>query len=245
MGAFDLPQLLSALPLPVVVTYRPRREGGRYEGDERVRLRTLRRAASLGASVVDVEWDAVDAWEGEGSLLMVSRHFFDGLPSSPEAVWAELAPRADIVKLAAYAHTLTDALRLCALWRTVNKPTVLIAMGRAGIVTRLCAPHFPHAFLTYGSPTAGQEVAPGQVSVREMRERYHVHRITPHTTLWALVTPDAMTSPLVPELNRAWEQAGRDEVILPFPITREDDPEVVVGLIRSLGFRLFDSPDSP
>ncbi len=245
MGSFDLAHLLTNLPLPAIVTYRPRREGGQYDGDEASRLLTLQRAAALGASVIDVEWDAVDAiGDVSPARVMVSRHFFSGIPSSPERVWVELARLGDIVKLAAHAHTLSDALRLCRLWSRVDKPTVLIAMGPAGVVSRLCAPHFPHAFLTYGAASIDRAVAPGQIDVRTMHERFHIHRITPTTTVHAFIAPDAMASPLIPEWNRRWAQEGRDEVVLPFPITPRDDPEHVRTMIRTLGFLPVDALSS-
>jgi len=38
MPGFELGALLSDRPCPVIVTFRPAREGGRYEGDESERL---------------------------------------------------------------------------------------------------------------------------------------------------------------------------------------------------------------
>ncbi len=223
--------------MPVVVTYRPQREGGKFTGSEEIRLQTLRLAAAHRAFAVDIEWDVAHALgDVAPARVFVSRHFFHTMPADLEAVWAELAPWGDVVKLAAFAHTLTDALRMCRLWQQVDKPTIAIAMGPYGVITRLCAPYFPRAFLTYGAANATQAVAPGQVSVREMHERYHVHRITPHTTIWALIAPDATSSPLIPAQNRAWAEEGRDEVILPFPLASRDDPDRVREMVLALGF---------
>src|SRR5205809_1110009 len=43
---------------PAVVTCRPLREGGMFDGGEEVRLRILREAHMLGAEFIDDEWDA-------------------------------------------------------------------------------------------------------------------------------------------------------------------------------------------
>ncbi|HUX17463.1 MAG TPA: type I 3-dehydroquinate dehydratase, partial [Phycisphaerae bacterium] len=59
MCEFDLARLLADSPCPVIVTYRPRREGGLYDGPEGKRLETLRQAARLGARYIDVEHDAL------------------------------------------------------------------------------------------------------------------------------------------------------------------------------------------
>ncbi|KAH9322627.1 hypothetical protein KI387_017266 [Taxus chinensis] len=50
-----LHSLLKQRPLPIIITYRPKWEGGEYEGEEVARLDTLRLALELGADFVDVE----------------------------------------------------------------------------------------------------------------------------------------------------------------------------------------------
>lgn len=54
----DLPTLMSACTIPYIVTYRPKWEGGNYEGPEPQRLATLKLAALSGAPYVDVEFKA-------------------------------------------------------------------------------------------------------------------------------------------------------------------------------------------
>jgi len=55
--AADLRRLLERRTGPVIVTYRPSREGGAFTGPEDERLALLQRAVDLGAEYVDVEWD--------------------------------------------------------------------------------------------------------------------------------------------------------------------------------------------
>ena len=55
-----LETLIDACPVPVIVTYRPTWEGGRYDGDESERLATLWRAHELGAAYVDCEVAAAE-----------------------------------------------------------------------------------------------------------------------------------------------------------------------------------------
>ncbi|XP_068330081.1 bifunctional 3-dehydroquinate dehydratase/shikimate dehydrogenase, chloroplastic-like isoform X3 [Pyrus communis] len=51
----DLKILIKESPLPTLVTYRPKWEGGQYDGDEKYRLDALRLAMELGADFIDVE----------------------------------------------------------------------------------------------------------------------------------------------------------------------------------------------
>ncbi|CAN6467795.1 unnamed protein product [Victoria cruziana] len=58
----DLETLLKHGKLPALVTYRPKWEGGQYEGDENERLNVLRLAMDLGADYVDVELQVLPPW---------------------------------------------------------------------------------------------------------------------------------------------------------------------------------------
>src|ERR1043166_7962486 len=77
---FDLPALLDACgDLPVVATLRPPDQGGRSPLSAAERLDVLVRAAQLGATYVDLEWDAVtpaalSAVRTAGAGVIVSRH---------------------------------------------------------------------------------------------------------------------------------------------------------------------------
>lgn len=51
----DLKKLLENRPVPVILTYRPKWEGGQYEGDELDRLRVIWDAMDLEVDYVDIE----------------------------------------------------------------------------------------------------------------------------------------------------------------------------------------------
>ena len=95
MQSFDLPRLLAERPLPVIVTCRPTREGGRWRGTEVERLAVLRQAAALGAEYVDLEWDVateIATLDRSRTRIILSRHNFAGmpadLPAQAEWLWA-------------------------------------------------------------------------------------------------------------------------------------------------------------
>ncbi len=243
MQAFDLKRLLSAIALPAIVTVRPLREGGRYCNGEEERLRLLREAAAQGAAAVDVEWDAADRLGDVGSARrIVSRHVFDHTPSDLEGLYTDVARRGgDVVKVATYAHTLEDALRVCHLLAHAPLPTIAIAMGEAGLISRLIAPWFPNAFLTFGASSREQAVAPGQVAVQDMREQYHVHRLRPGVQVFGLLAPDVNRSPEVARVNRAWAEEGRDAVLLPLQMTPHDDVQRIRAIATLLGIQVIEN----
>src|SRR6266849_6568234 len=56
-GPYELTRLMHDRSVPLIVTNRPAREGGRSTASDAERLATLRAAAELGAEYVDVEGD--------------------------------------------------------------------------------------------------------------------------------------------------------------------------------------------
>ncbi len=241
--SFDLSRLLSEIPLPTIVTVRPPREGGRYSGEEEARLRLLRDAAAHGAVAVDVEWDVVHRLgDVAPARRIVSRHIFDHTPADLDALYARVAQQGgDVVKIATYAHTLEDALRVCHLLARAPGPTIAIAMGESGLISRLLAPAFPNAFLTFGAPSRAQAVAPGQVAVQDMHERYHVHRLRPGVKVFGLLAPDANHSPEIERINRAWAREGRDAVLLPLQLTPHDNKQRIRELAAAIEIQVVET----
>ncbi|HEX8147997.1 MAG TPA: type I 3-dehydroquinate dehydratase [Pyrinomonadaceae bacterium] len=186
MGSFDLPRLVRESPLPLIITCRPPREGGRFAGSEAERLDILSRAFDLGCAFVDVEWDSVAAFAGRRGAhtrLIASRHWSDDMPARLWPAYEELSRKADAVKLVGMARRASDVLPVFDLLSRAGGPVVGIAMGEAGRVTRLLAPCFAPCLLTYGAQESGGATAPGQLTVREMVDLYHLNAVGPHTAV--------------------------------------------------------------
>lgn len=225
MAEFDLPALLAGRPLPVIVTCRPPREGGRWQGSEAERLAVLRQAAALGADYVDLEWDAageIPSLDRSHTKVILSRHDFaampDDLAAQADSLWQA---GADAVKLVGMAHCLADCTPVLRLLAAATRPTVAIAMGEHGLFSRLLAFRYRHALLSFAAPDAPASAgaaagtAPGQITLSAMREVYRAQTITRHTMLLGLLAGDANASPLVVQGNRWLARQGLDAVLLP------------------------------
>ena len=184
MKSFDLGRLVAGSPVPLIITCRPPREGGRFAGSEAERLRVLARAIELGCAYVDIEWDSVTKL-GLGARgrhrLIVSRHWNDSMPESFLPAYEELRETAAVVKLVGRAARAGDVLPVFELLSRADGPVVALAMGAHGQLTRLAAPAFEHCFLTYAAATAEAVTAPGQLTVEEMCGRYRLQRVGPQT----------------------------------------------------------------
>lgn len=220
--------------LPVIVTVRAREEGGQWTGTEAERLALLARLARLRPDYVDLE---CAAWErspeqarqivaggapvgATACKVIVSHHDLVGTPADLEPILDRLARvPADVYKAIFTARDATDTVRvLAALARRGDRERwVILAMGPAGVATRILARKFG-AFLTFASLQAGAESAPGQLTLAELRDRYRWFSIGPRTRVFGVVGwPVAHSlSPLVH--NAAMAADGIDGVYVPWPV---------------------------
>ena len=152
---------------PVIVTCRPKSEGGHFAGSEEERRSILTEAFALGAEYVDLEWNGTcaDLMERTGGRrVILSHHDFSGMPADIGAkAQSMLSSGAEVVKLAVTANRLRDCLTLREIGKKTRVPMSLIAMGEAGLATRVLASWMGSCW-TY----SGDGVAPGQISVRQI-----------------------------------------------------------------------------
>ena len=231
MQTFDLDRLLAAPPCPIIVTFRPAREGGLYHGPEDDRLQTLRRAARLGARYIDVEHDAV---HGLGDVpperVIVSYHNFDSTPEDLAGLHYRMAQSgAGTVKVAVTARHILDTVPVLRLLQGATVPTVALSMGERGVLTRILAPKFG-ALFTYAADDTGPEAAPGQLTLDRMRTLYRADRLGPSTEVYGVVA-DPVGHSLSPQIhNAAFAETACDAVYLPLWV--EGDPAAFVRAMQ-------------
>jgi 3-dehydroquinate dehydratase/shikimate dehydrogenase len=210
----------------VIATCRASWEGGRYQGAEADRLVVLARALELGADYVDLEWKAagvLEQWPADvRRRVVLSHHDFDGVP-------ADLADRirdmrrfgTGLVKVAATASRLRDTLPLIGAGRAAARDgsaMVVIAMGMAGVATRVLPAHVGSCW-TYG----GDGVAPGQVTVDRLRREFRVGQVRATTPVYAVVGRPIGHSVSPAMHNAAFAAAGLDGVYVPCEAADFDD----------------------
>lgn len=235
MREFDLARLLAAPPCPVIITFRPRRDGGLYDGPEGPRLEALRQAARLGARYIDVEHDSLAALgDVPPARVIASYHNHERTPPDLADIYARLAATgAAVVKVAVLAGHILDAVPVLRLLRGARRPTIALSMGPRGVITRILAPKFG-GFLTYAGAGGGREAAPGHISAREMRDLYRADRIGRETRVYGVMA-DPVGHSLSPRIhNAAFAETGLDAVYLPLWV--EGDPAAFVRAMREFEF---------
>jgi len=221
-AASDIESICRGKDRPILVTFRPAREGGLYDGPEPHRLGLLRRAAELGVDFIDIELDSVAALgeTASGARRIVSYHNFDETPADLEDIHRRAREAgADVVKIAVRANDIADTLPVLQLLQrhAAETPTIALSMGEEGIPTRVLAPKLG-GFLTFASLSDELASASGQVPYTQMEEMYHFSRIGPATQVYGVVANPVAHSMSPAIHNAAFAELGLDAVYLPFKV---------------------------
>jgi 3-dehydroquinate dehydratase/shikimate dehydrogenase len=214
---------------PVVLTLRRKPNGGEFTGSETEQMEILTSLLGVGAPFIDLEIETIEnSLRGRqtplgnaGPRWIASYHNFDETPQDLGAIYHRLlATKADILKVATFSRSLADNFRLLQLTDKATQdrqPVITTAMGELGALTRILAPC--HGSLwTYGSVREGQESAPGQFTVDELKNVYAVDQTDPSTRIYGVIGYP-ITHSLSPHIhNSAFRQIGLNARYLPFPI---------------------------
>ncbi len=178
--ANGLSHLADSNRLPVLVTNRPVREGGSFDGRESARLDILLRAVDAGAEWVDLEHDvpqeAIDACQSKGAKVVLSLHDFGATPG-PVAL-RDLARRLasrrpDAIKIVTLAKHPEDNLRVLELIAFAREecttPAIAFCMGPLGKWSRAVCVLLGSPW-TYVRLSGLGAAAPGQLTAQEMHQ---------------------------------------------------------------------------
>ncbi|GFR49320.1 hypothetical protein Agub_g11346, partial [Astrephomene gubernaculifera] len=229
--------IMSSCPLPYIVTYRPVWEGGKYDGPEPERLAVLKMAALMGAPYIDVEFKASPYFFADrhevplSTRVILSYHDFQQTPSAATLSQLAAAMRAggaDIVKLAAMANDVGDAVRMLDLLRKKDGPMIALSMGEKGQIVRLLAAKYG-GYLTFAAMSPERASAPGQPDIGKLVELYGYRRQGSRTKLYGIIgNPVSHSkSPLIH--NTAFQHIGYDGVYVPLLV---DDLGRLLGALQ-------------
>jgi 3-dehydroquinate dehydratase/shikimate dehydrogenase len=224
--------------LPVILTIRSAAEGGAWTGDEAERVALLEHLGLLLPGFVDVE---CAVWQRSANVrqkiglvadvpgyaadrvrnqLIVSHHDNRATPVDLAPVFQALVATPGHVHKAVFtARDSRDALRvLIELRRRASQhPTIALAMGEAGLVTRVLARKFG-AFLTFATLRANGESAPGQPTIATLRKLYRWDDLRPTTRVYGVLGWPVAHSRGPHIHNAALRATDLDAVYVPLPV---------------------------
>ena len=162
-----------------IVTYRPSQNESTNQ--RQLRLDKIKDAILAGASFVDIEIESENSYINElrefahknRCKVIISYHNFQNTPTLNELQDILLNARtaqADIVKVATQVTREEDNLHLLSLLAH-SSDLVVIGMGEQGKLVRAIAPYLGSKF-TFAAVDKKRATAPGQLTVKELREIY-------------------------------------------------------------------------
>lgn len=225
----ELNPLLTSFNVPIIVTLRPREQGGYRDLDAETRLRFWGSLPESDQIFRDVELDLLEATQLRQSQssdhLICSHHDISGTPANLESIYERMAATpAQILKLAVHAQDVTDCIpvfKLLARAQSEKRKMIAIAMGPTGLATRILGPS-RGSFLTYAALDHQRQTAPGQLTVSELKTLYRIEQIDRETQITGLIGWP-VTHSVSPHMHNAALEAARiNGVYIPFPVSDVD-----------------------
>ena len=228
--------------LGCLFTLRHPEHGGKFKGAEADRVEINQAALEAGADIIDLEWgfDATKAMINKGVPIVVSHHDFDGMPDANQL--AALTSKIEAVKPAAIkvvptASTLTQSVQML---KWVNKASAGIrrigfAMGGQGAFSRILT-------MVYGAPITyasfGDPVAPGQLSLDALLNRFRVTELGSTTRFYAVAGENASASTVLSEMNQQIQTRHLDALCIPLETSNLEELLLVLADLQIAGVHL-------
>lgn len=185
IAAETIRKVKSETGLPIIITNRSYKEGGKWDGQEAERIGLIKDLLSLrdGPDAVDIELSidedergrAVEAAKNNGKTVIISSHDFSKTPSFTEmktTLEDAFIAGADIAKLAVMPQSMKNVMELLRVTLDVGgtgRAICTIAMGDLGKHTRVIAP-FYGSVLTYASVENTILIPLGQLPVDKLKK---------------------------------------------------------------------------
>lgn len=173
--------IVAKIKRKAVFTLRSQDQGGKFSGSEKDRVGMLERLVKEEPMFVDIELDTIEENDALADLLerssrtpiLVSWHDFKRTPPVEDIseIMTRMRRYSSFAKIVTMARSVKDALLVLSLYETANDlKLIAFAMGEAGVLSRVLCPVVGNAPYTYASLDAA--VAPGQITLKEMRNLY-------------------------------------------------------------------------
>ena len=217
-------ELIDRIAKQIILTMRAPEQGGAGSHCYEERRNFWYRAKDLPKVLFDMESDLVTQSEEfsiDWNRVICSHHDFAGVPSDIDQLYERMvATPANIIKIAMHANDAIDCIPIFHLLERAHREgrnIIAIAMGQAGIMTRILGPS-RGSFLTYASVVEGSSTAPGQMTVKDLRELYRIDQIDRETRILGIIGNPVAHS-LSPRIhNAAFAASNCDAVYVPIEV---------------------------
>src|SRR5437588_6031422 len=171
--------------LLAIATCRRAANGGKFRGSLASQIVILQKAAKSGFQLVDLELQSAQKLKKVQYQklhaqcgIVLSYHDFKATKKLEDTLARMLEFPAEIYKIVTTAAHLADNVGMLKfLERESDRvPLVGLCMGEQGLISRILALRSGAVF-TFASAAPGDETAPGQASLRELRDIYRIEQV--------------------------------------------------------------------
>jgi 3-phosphoshikimate 1-carboxyvinyltransferase len=170
--------------------------------------------------------------------LIVSYHNDERTPKDLDELFYTLKSYpAEVIKIATFAHSCLDGLRMLKLLKTRAKEASFVAFctGEKGIFSRILQPVFGGMW-TYAYEEGRSPTGSSQLSSVELKNIYHYDLLGPSTKVYALIGDPVDQSPSHSTHNALFRSFFYDGVYVKIPCTKEE-VDCALDLMEELQFR--------
>ncbi len=160
-----------------VCTLRPSSEGGKFQGNEKERISTLKLIAEYHPFLLDIEFNTLrknktlhNYVKKTKTDILVSWHDFKKTPSIPalKKMNKQMIKFSKFIKIVTNAKTINDSSNILSLYSNSTKMNLIaFAMGDNGRMSRILCLYLgaPFTYVSLGKP-----IAPGQFSLEQVKK---------------------------------------------------------------------------
>jgi len=241
--------------LPIIVTCRDKQQGGAIDYPQKLRVNVLAAALKAGAEFIDFEYENFLSIDGQEKIrlalsqtsksrLILSAHNFETKFDNIGKLYRNIlnvCPVA-IPKLIYVANHINDCFDAFDLLHQTSAERIIFCMGAGGLISRILAKKLG-CFLTFASVEDIYATAPGQLTIKDLRQLYRYDYIDSETRLYGVIA-DPVGHSLSPAIHNAcFGDKQMKKLYLPLLVEggrREFDSFIHQALLRKwLNFRGF------
>lgn len=213
--------------VPVIVTFRDRKQGGVINYPLKLRIEVLVAAIKGGVDFVDLEYDNFVIPEVRRKIkqalsenrkagLILSAHNFKAKFADIKRLYGEIkkACPSAIPKLVYTANHINDCFEAFDLLCSTKGQRIVFCMGQAGLISRIIAKKLG-SMVTFASIDAETATAPGQLTIEQFKKLYLYDSMNNNTVLYGVIANPVGHS-LSPHVHNAcFGKAELNKVYLP------------------------------
>jgi len=219
LPAIDVEHIIKNATCELIITNRSIKHGGAFKGNINDQIKPLLKAIEHNVSYVDIDPDIIPkiiTINNTKTQIIASYHNFTKTPEDLENIQRNLIGNTGyIAKIASMSNSHLDNIFILNLIKNSQNPTIAMAMGNLGLISRIICLKYPMCLMTYTHMENAKSVAPGQISINTMRDTYRANSINQNTRIILIISKNSIESNIITKLNTSREAIKNNCLFVP------------------------------